>query len=269
MRNSTGSRARQGRVRILAQVAAVAALVLLAAGCASPSASTAPASASAPEPPAATGPVGADDLRFTCGRFPFSVEILTAPGRQDEDAANPAAEALRRHLVQGGPDIDFLPDDGWTLVGMDGQLAEFVIVVGGDPGMKSVSVENSGGQWNVSGWGGCRPTVVLAAGLGEAEWAWGGPGQPGPDTRTFDALVTERSCASGKSSEGRVVGPEIVRTDEMVLVMFAVRPLPGDFFDCQGNPSTRVPVDLGEPLGDRQLLDGGRLPFADPTEPRF
>jgi hypothetical protein len=55
----------------------------------------------------------------------------------------------------------------------------------------------------------------------------------------------------------------------MVLVVFAVRPLPGLTFTCQGNPSTRVPVDLGEALGDRQLLDGGQLPFGDPLEPPF
>lgn len=257
MRNSMGSGARHFLVRM---AIAFASLVLLAGCGQSPGASAGPS----PTP----GAIGADDLRFSCGRFPFGTEILVEPGRNDEDDPNPAAEALRRHLAQPGPDIDFLPDDGWTLAGMDDQLAEFIIV-GGDLGMKSVSVENQGGGWKVTGWGDCQPTIVLAAGLGEAEWAWGGPGTPGPDTQTFDALVTERSCASGRSSEGRVVGPEIVRTDEMVLVMFAVRPLPGQFFTCPSNPSTRVPVDLGEPLGDRQLLDGGRLPFGDPLDPQF
>jgi hypothetical protein len=243
------------------RVVAVVAVLALLAGCGSSPVASADAS---PTPDA----VGVDDLRFSCGTFPFSAEILAAPGRHDEDAANPAAEVLRRQLAQPGPDFDFLPDDGWTLVGMNDRLAEFVIV-GGDLGMKSVSIENVGGQWQVSGWGDCRPMIVLGAGLNEAEWRWGGPDIPGPDTRTFDALVTERSCASGQSSEGRVVGPQIVRTDEMVLVVFAVRPLPGLTFTCQGNPSTRVPVDLGEALGDRQLLDGGRLPFGDPLEPPF
>ena len=257
MRNSIGSGARQFLVRT---AIAIASLVLLAGCGPSPGASA----GASPTP----GDFGADDLQFSCGRFPFGAEILAAPGRNDEDDPNPAAEALRRHLAQPGPDIDFLPDDGWTLAGMDDQLAEFVIV-GGDLGMTSVSVENQGGGWKVTGWGGCQPTIVLAKGLGDAEWAWGGPGIPGPDTQTFDALVTERSCASGRSSAGRVVGPEIVRADEMVLVMFAVRPLPGLTFTCQSNPSTRVPVDLGEPLGDRQLLDGGRLPFGDPTQPRL
>jgi hypothetical protein len=50
--------------------------------------------------------------------------------------------------------------------------------------------------------------------------------------------------------------------------MFAVRPLPGGQ-DCPSNPPTRVTIDLGQPLGDRTLLDGGRLPPGDPAQPRF
>lgn len=245
-----------GPRRILATIVVLASL----AGC-----GASPGSAASPSATADSS-VAEDDLRFSCGRFPFGAEIMTAPARHDEDALNPAADALRRHLALGGPDIDFLPDEGWTLAGMDAGLAEFV-TVGGALGMKSVSVENKGGGWKVSGWGDCRPTIVLADGLGAAEWAWGGPGDPGPETRTFDALVTEMMCASGRSSEGRIVGPVIVPSAETVLVMFAVRSLGGG--TCPSNPSTRVTVDLGEPLGDRQLLDGGRLPFGDPTKPRF
>ena len=76
--------------------------------------------------------------------------------------------------------------------------------------------------------------------------------------------MTERECASGKSSEGRVVGPDILEVGDEVLVTFAVRPLGGDMQSCPGNPVTRVAVDLGSPLGDRQLLDGGTLPPGDP-----
>jgi hypothetical protein len=235
------------------------AILLTLAGCAAPASTS-----SAPPPTEAV--VGIDDLRFTCGKFPFSADILLAPARNDEDAPTPAAEALRNQLAQPGPDIDFLPDHGWTLAGADGRLAEFVLR-GGDLGMKSVSVENQGGQWRVTGWGDCRPTIDLANGLGAADWAWGGPGLPDPRTTTFTALVTERACAGGKSAEGRIVGPQIVRGDDIVLIMFAVRQLPGAQ-TCQSNPSTPVAVDLGEPLGDRVLRDGGQLPFADPLQPR-
>lgn len=107
-------------------------------------------------------------------------------------------------------------------------------------------------------------------GLGAAVWTLD-PAQPKPDatTQVFDALVTEVSCNSGQPADGRIVGPQIVKTAETVLVTFAVRPRPGDFQSCPTNPSTRIRVDLGEPLGDRELLDGGRVPPGDPNEPLF
>jgi hypothetical protein len=184
----------------------------------------------------------------------------------DEAAANPAAAALRGHLAKNGPDIDFLPDRGWSLAGMDASGAEFV-TEDGDLGMKMVSLRSADlGPWIVTGWGDCQPQRVLPPGLNDASWTLDpAEPRPGPDVQMFTALVTERECASGQSSEGRVVGPDILALGDEVLVTFAVRPLRGDTQTCPGNPVTRVTVDLGSPLGDRQLLDGGTLPPGDPT----
>jgi hypothetical protein len=204
-------------------------------------------------------------FQYTCGRFPFGAEIL-ARSDAGEAAADPAAAALRQHLAKDGPDIDFLPDRGWTLAGMDADGAEFV-AVGGDLGMKVVALESNGaGKWLVTGWGDCQPQRVLPPGLGEASWTFDPTEpRPGADARTFTALVTERDCASGTPSEGRVVGPDILEVGNEVLVTFAVRPLGGETQTCPGNPATRVVVNLDSPLGDRQLLDGGTLPPGDPT----
>ena len=107
---------------------------------------------------------------------------------------------------------------------------------------------------------------ACSRGLGEASWTLDpAEPRPGADTQTFTALVTERDCASGKPSEGRVVGPDILEVGNEVLVTFAVRPLGGDMQECPGNPATRVVVNLDSPLGNRQLLDGGTLPPGDPT----
>jgi hypothetical protein len=209
------------------------------------------------------------DLRYTCGTFPFDPEILTARPGNAETAADPVAATLRAHLAGAGPDIDFLPDAGWYLAGADARTAEFV-VAGGDLGLKMVSLENSGAGWKVSGWGDCRPRVLLPVGLGAADWAFD-PAQPkpGPATQTFTALVTEQACNSGEPADGRIVGPQLITTADAILVIFAVRPRPGGFQTCPSNPPTRVGVDLGQPLGDRKLLDGGRLPPGDPGQPAF
>jgi hypothetical protein len=235
-------------------VAALIACAVIVAGC-----------GLAPWGPQVEAPAGAAPFQYTCGRFPFGAEILVR-NDADEQAANPAAAALRQHLAKDGPDIDFLPDRGWSLAGMDADGAEFV-TEGGDLGMKVVSIDSADlGPWIVTGWGDCQPQRVLPPGLGEASWTLDPTEpRPGADTQTFTALVTERDCASGQSSEGRVVGPDILELDNEVLVTFAVRPLGGDMQSCPGNPVTRVQVDLGSALGDRQLLDGGTLPPGDPT----
>jgi hypothetical protein len=82
----------------------------------------------------------------------------------------------------------------------------------------------------------------------------------------------EVNCASGQSSQDRIVGPEISYAADRVVVTFAVRPPPGEAQDCQGNPATAVTVTLNEPLGDRRLVDGGAEPPREPpvcAEPQF
>lgn len=128
----------------------------------------------------------------------------------------------------------------------------------------SVSLSNGAEGWKVDGWGDCRLSLVLPPGIGLAEWL-PDPDGPTPDaaTRAFTALVTERSCASGQPSVGRVVGPAVRREEGRVLVVFGVRPLPGGIQTCQGNPPTPVVIDLGQPLGDRELVDAGQFPYVD------
>ena len=205
-------------------------------------------------------------LRYTCGGFPFGAEILDVT-RTDEDANTPQAAALRAHLAKPDPDIDILPDQGWKLVGTDADRAEFVTVTDGDPAMVQVTLEPGAAGWKVVGWGQCRPDRLLADGFGNADW-WlpADRPEPGPGTQTFQAMVRERECASGRPADGRIVGPDVVGVNSLVLVTFAVRSQRGAH-TCQGNPASRVTVDLGEPLGGRTLLDGGTLPPRQPVEP--
>ena len=99
--------------------------------------------------------------------------------------------------------------------------------------------------------------------VGPATWAFA-PGQDiGPDTTEFVAMVTERACASGQSSEDRIAEQQVDVEPGRIVVTFRVRPLEGAQ-ECPGNPPTPVQVDIGQPLGDRVLVDGGREPPAEP-----
>jgi hypothetical protein len=208
-----------------------------------------------------------EELSYTCGSFPFDPAVINAGPGDAELGPEPLAVALRSAL--SAPDHGgFLPQSGWYLAGEDGQRAEFV-AVGGANGMFVVSLEASPDGWRSTGWGDCMAQVRLADGLHPAVWSLD-PGAPLPDasTQVFDALVTERACAGGRSADGRVVEPWVAADPEQVVVVFAVVASEG-MPTCPSNPASRVTVDLGEPLGERILLDGGRFPAGDPAEPDF
>jgi hypothetical protein len=84
-----------------------------------------------------------------------------------------------------------------------------------------------------------------------------------PESTSIDVLVNEVGCAGGQPADGRIPQPDIVYDHETVVITIGVVPRPGDQ-TCPGNPDTAYSVELAEPLGGRQLLDGSQDP---PTEP--
>jgi hypothetical protein len=84
-----------------------------------------------------------------------------------------------------------------------------------------------------------------------------------PESTSIELLVNERGCASGQSAEDRMAPAEIEYGEDAVVVTTRVVPPPGPQ-TCPSNPDTPVTVELEEPLGDRELLDGSRQPAAEP-----
>lgn len=82
---------------------------------------------------------------------------------------------------------------------------------------------------------------------------------PTPSSRQVELLVTEQACASGRSAVGRVRATVEKTSDEVRLIIGVAR---SDAMsnDCQGNPATPFTADLGEPLGDRTLIDATVYP---------
>ena len=234
------------------RVLALATVAVVFGACADPT----------PSPSASTTPDPVD-LRYTCGTFPFRADELAGTGAGAPAAAEPAA-ALAQYLVDPDRLNPRLPVTGWHPIGVDATTAEFASI-GADKTIWVTVVRREAAGWVVGSPDICQPLLVLPQGLARADWTFD-PAQ-GPltgGTRVFDALVTEAGCNSGQPADGRIVGPQVVHQGTDVLVVFAVRPR-GGAQDCQSNPATRVAVDLGEPLGGRRLLDGGHLPYGDPT----
>ena len=94
---------------------------------------------------------------------------------------------------------------------------------------------------------------------------WPAPGEVvTPQTKSLDILVMEIECANGEPADGRINEPAIERDDDKVVVTFRVTPL-GEA-NCPSNPPTTHRVDLGEPLGDRELFDGGNVVLCEVHE---
>jgi len=121
-----------------------------------------------------------------------------------------------------------------------------------------------------------EPTVpgrLIPNDASEAVWQLD-PDQPapGPDATSFSAIVTERACASARDITGLILPPVIEYGADEVIVSIYVEPLPAGAQDCPGNPPARFTVELREPLGDRQLVDGigiadGRLACGEEDPP--
>lgn len=213
------------------------------------------------EPGPFLGPLEPGAIRYSCGEFPFDPAILDEP-ETDEQADTPFAAALRR-LIEP-PANPVLPKTGWRLLGSDDDSAEFVTGTL-DEGLTIVSIEPWEGLLRATEGGTCQPKLVYPPNIGLATWVLdAGDRALAPASTTFFALVTEQDCASGRAAIGRILGPTITFLDDRVLVAFGVRPQTGGGANtCQGNPPVPIRVELGQPLGDRTLVDPAMLPVAE------
>lgn len=203
---------------------------------------------------------------YNCAGVPFIPEEVLSQPVPAETKQGEVYDALRFHLEAGTAFGDY-PEGPWYELGSaDGQtqfFAEYDTPSPDGPIGVDMALEEREGEWEWAGAGECRPTAHHPD-LGSATWALEGL-ELAPDATRFTALVTERACASGQASEGRVSDPIIEYRDSSVVVIFFVEPL-GGVQECPGNPPTPVEVDLGEPLSDRSLLDGGVWPARQPVE---
>ncbi len=114
------------------------------------------------------------------------------------------------------------------------------------------------GTWFVWGGSTCSPRLSDGAGDDQADVRLAET--PSASDTELTLLVMERRCASGRSAEGRIDLDELTLTEDEVRVRVSVRPPPGDAQECPGNPWTPFTIELGEPLGDRTVVDANLVP---------
>lgn len=164
------------------------------------------------------------------------------------------------YVLDGG-EIDDLRvvhrDDHEALLAFEvsGEVAE-------DAGHVGIIFANSGDGWKIGRAGGCTPEARHPDGPRPA--AWEPDGEVDPRALQIPVHVRERECAGGGPAEDRLLPPQIEADDKRVVVTWFVEPIPG-VVTCPGNPTARMMLELSEPLGDRELLDGGVYPPREPT----
>ena len=100
-----------------------------------------------------------------------------------------------------------------------------------------------------------------------ARWSLADPqASPDPGATELALMIAEVPCSSGSPIEGRTEPPVIETSATSVTITIKVRQLVGGLQTCPLHPWPMT-VRLPEPLGRRQLLDGGQVPPAPPQAP--
>ncbi|WKN49877.1 hypothetical protein [Nocardioides sp. Arc9.136] len=165
-------------------------------------------------------------------------------------------------LFRDGIGVDWrvLAQDGPTLVVGIGRWTEQGPAT---DGAFVLELRSTGGGWSAEGWGDCGLRPLLPDG---ASWARVERYRStGPTSLAVE--VSEVECTSGRAPDPFLREPAVVETAESVVLTWTSTPAEGGQ-RCPGNPWTTVLVELAEPLGSREVLDGSVHPPRRLTEAR-
>lgn len=77
------------------------------------------------------------------------------------------------------------------------------------------------------------------------------------DSQVLEIAVSRVACSGGET--GEVLEPQVTYDEDRIIVQVDVAPLGAGDYTCPGNDAVPVSVQLAEPLGDRELVDGACL----------
>jgi hypothetical protein len=179
----------------------------------------------------------------------------------EEPPNSAAARALGDFRQDAAPEADIFDDYTWTVANETGDEIALLgrgIVGGGDDriGYGYAYADRIGDEWRIQRFGTCRLRVT-AEGYGSAIWALAA--RPDPSQSTIALVVNELDCANGEGPIDRDVVPVILSDAQQVAIVILVEPVSGNA-NCLSNPWHPVVVDVGSPVGSRQLLDAGTVP---------
>ncbi|MGI8900266.1 MAG: hypothetical protein ACR2HA_04930 [Nocardioides sp.] len=207
------------------------------------------------------------DPLVTCGGPGFAVSAMSGgvDGLADRDEV---AAALERLVAEAGIDAppalrDRDVDEAqWFVLGDSGGVLTVATGRwnrnGPGPDGQVVWLERIADGWDAAGWGGCRLAPVAPPGRTWVEVTAQAP-DLAPSATSVPVMVSERDCTGGRDPGPFLGTPRVVEEAQAVTIYWASTP-PQGAAECPGNPWVRRVLELQEPLGDREILDGSIWP---------
>lgn len=89
-------------------------------------------------------------------------------------------------------------------------------------------------------------------------WMLSNPDDVNAQSTSLELGVVRLECAGGET--GIVLDPQVFYEEGRILIRTDVAPLPpAEGYDCQGNDTVPLTVQLTEPVGERELVDAACL----------
>jgi len=224
--------------------------------------------------PAANASAGADPVVAEWPEWPYRASCLAgafdpiatfaAPARA-EMGHQRSARALRRFLGSGV--LEWLPRHNWRLALDKSRELQFLH---GHPGAELESgdelewlrLRHSRGRWRMVNYSSWCPLFSVDGGRWSTTWflADNQP-EPTPETQRIKVYVGAR-CSKQERPAALAEAPRFYEVAGKLVMTIWLRPSPVRGGACEEGlgPGPPLTVELPEPLGDRELLDGGQFP---------
>jgi hypothetical protein len=213
------------------------------------------------------------------GGLPFPPARLDEAARTPLDPSDLAVSALLRQidfsrrrrarggLFRRGEQLPDLSDEeklrGWRLLAETDD--EILFGRGAPPRLATAAVtRNRGDRWTLLGVSIAKPLRAVRAGIRASSWRPDPDFPVAPGDTRLHILLTEQTMASGRLAADRILPPEVAFEEGRLIMRCFVRPLEG-YTGRSSRHETPVLVELPEPIGERELIDGAV--FWAPPEP--
>jgi hypothetical protein len=198
----------------------------------------------------------------SCGS-PFDPLVAFARPADAEYGSLPSEVALRRYLAKTRSYFTHSPAHPWRLLVETGTRADFGRGDFVNGGIEVNQFERGPKGWRWVGLSGSCQPALLRHHQEAVVWTLARGQQLTPSTVAVTVDVHADQCASVAVVKKRLERPEFREESGALLMALWVRPpppLPPHTFEACGETEDLIKIPLPEPLGERELLDGGVFP---------